>query len=69
MGLLPKPGDIDLNGLDFTPGSLEALLTMEAGSWHDEMQSIAAYFSEYGRSLPAALAAQLERVQKALGRV
>lgn len=69
VGLLPKPGDIDLNGLDFTPGSLEALLTMEAGSWHDEMQSIAAYFSEYGRSLPAALAAQLERVQKALGRV
>jgi len=66
VGLLPKPEDIDLNGVDVPAETLEQLLHIDAGQWRDEMQSIGEYLAGFGDRVPEALKAELESVKKAL---
>jgi len=67
IGFLPKPGDIDIQGLDVSSATLEQLLAVDPGQWRKEMASIGEYFAEFGDRLPAELRAEHEKVVRALG--
>ena len=67
IGYLPKPGDIDLKGLDVSTSTLEQLLAVDPEQWREEMASIGEYFGEFGDRLPAELAAEHQKVVRALG--
>ena len=67
IGFLPKPGDIDLKGLDVSTSTLEQLLAVDPEQWRKEMASIGEYFGEFGDRLPAELAAEHQKVVRALG--
>ncbi len=66
IGQLPKAEDLDTQGLDIAPGTLDELLAVNPAEWHTEFEGIAAYLGEYGKRVPQALAdelnAALERV-------
>jgi phosphoenolpyruvate carboxykinase (GTP) len=66
IGFLPKPADIDTDGLALDAATLEALLTVDSAAWKGEMEAIADYFDEFGDRLPFALREEHRRVLEAL---
>jgi phosphoenolpyruvate carboxykinase (GTP) len=67
IGFLPKPGDIDLKGLDVSSDTLAQLLAVDSEQWRKELASIGEYFAEFGERLPAELHAEHDKVVRALG--
>jgi phosphoenolpyruvate carboxykinase (GTP) len=67
IGHLPKPADIDLEGVDVSADTLAQLLAVDAASWREEMTSIAAYLEEFEDRIPPALRAELDQVLADLG--
>jgi phosphoenolpyruvate carboxykinase (GTP) len=66
IGYLPKPGDIDLKGLDVPNGTLEQLLAVDPKQWRAEMENIGEYFAEFGDRVPKDLKAEHQKVLGAL---
>ncbi len=62
IGLLPEPGGIDTRGLDVSPQTMEALLSIDNGKWQKEMESIGDYLGSFGDRLPEALRREYETV-------
>ncbi len=62
IGYLPRPEDIDTNGLDVEDATMEALLSVNVEQWRAEMSSVGEYLDSYGERLPDALRAEHEKV-------
>ncbi|HHQ13398.1 MAG TPA: phosphoenolpyruvate carboxykinase (GTP), partial [Chromatiales bacterium] len=66
IGFLPRPEDINTEGLEIDKDTLSALLSVDHSAWREEMQSLGEYFSEFGSRLPELLAAERDKVTAAL---
>ncbi len=67
IGILPKPEDIDIEGLDgFTIDDLKSILDVDIKTWKAEAKDIAEYFKTFGEKLPAKVAKQLRILKKNL---
>jgi phosphoenolpyruvate carboxykinase (GTP) len=64
VGIVPDLSDLDLSGLEISPGQLTQALAIDRSEWRTETQSVDELFERIGRALPPALA---ER-RRALGR-
>jgi phosphoenolpyruvate carboxykinase (GTP) len=62
VGNLPKPSDINTDGLDLDAASLEALLQIDREGWKAEMESIGEYLDSYGERTPHALKAERAKI-------
>ncbi len=62
IGYLPRPEDIDTNGLDVKDATMEALLSVNVEQWREEMSSVGEYLDSYGERLPDALRSEHEKV-------
>ncbi|PRH83073.1 phosphoenolpyruvate carboxykinase (GTP) [Arenimonas caeni] len=62
VGNLPKPGDLNVDGLDLDPAVLEQLLTIDRAGWKEEMAHIGEYLEGFGDRTPAALEAERARI-------
>ncbi len=67
IGFVPYPEDIDLEGLDLPPGSVEKALEVHPHAWRREAGEIKAFFARCGERMPQELWRALERLEKALG--
>jgi phosphoenolpyruvate carboxykinase (GTP) len=67
IGLVPKPGDLDTNGLDVTAEQLKALLTADEDKLRDELPQVKEHLARFGDRLPAPVHAHLERLEARLG--
>jgi phosphoenolpyruvate carboxykinase (GTP) len=67
IGNLPRPEDLDLEGLQLAPGVLDQLLSVQADEWRTEAADIEKYLDEYGDRTPAALRAQVQALRARLG--
>jgi phosphoenolpyruvate carboxykinase (GTP) len=66
IGHLPSSGDLDLQGLDIAPESLDELLTVSEPLWQEEFAGIDSYLAEFGDRVPAPLKAELKNAQARL---
>ncbi len=67
IGLMPRPEDIDLNGLDIPPEDLRALLHVDVDAWRAELPDIERHFAQFGQRLPQRLQQQLAELAQRLG--
>ncbi|KAA2285240.1 phosphoenolpyruvate carboxykinase (GTP) [Arenimonas fontis] len=67
VGNLPRPEDINTEGLDIAPAALAELLAVDREGWKAEMEAIAEYLNEFGDRTPAALKAERDRIAAGLG--
>jgi phosphoenolpyruvate carboxykinase (GTP) len=67
IGRLPRPEDIDTQGLNVSADALKALLNVDAGSWRKEAADMRAYFEQFGARMPAQLLEELKGLQARLG--
>ena len=66
IGFLPRDGDIDIQDLDVTRETMQALTSIDTAQWQLEMTAIGEYLDSYGDRLPAALKAEQQKVVDAL---
>jgi phosphoenolpyruvate carboxykinase (GTP) len=55
IGVVPRPEDLDLAGLDLDPAKLNELLGVDAETWRHEAGLIPAHFDRFGGHLPQEL--------------
>ncbi len=67
IGNMPRPGALDVDGLDIDAATLEELLRVDEAGWCDELPMIEEHFATFGDRLPPQLREQLERLQQRLG--
>jgi phosphoenolpyruvate carboxykinase (GTP) len=66
IGSLPRPEDLNMNGLSVSSESMAALLKVDTTLWRKEMSEIGAYFARFGSRLPDELLQELAITQKRL---
>jgi phosphoenolpyruvate carboxykinase (GTP) len=69
IGVLPAPGELDLDGLDVPQRDLDLLLSVDPDVWSEEAALMPEYFAQFGDHLPAAITqehtALVERLEAA----
>ncbi len=66
IGYMPNASDLDMQGLDIPPETLEELLKVDVNAWREELTSLETELSQYGARLPAALQTELSEALKRL---
>jgi phosphoenolpyruvate carboxykinase (GTP) len=67
IGKLPRPGDLNLDGIDVPAATLNALLEVDVAAWRTEIAEVGAYLDSFGDRTPDKIMAEQERVAAALG--
>jgi phosphoenolpyruvate carboxykinase (GTP) len=67
IGNIPAPDALDLEGLDIPAEDLAELLAVDVEGWKNEVADVAKNYAKFGDRMPAALTAELEKLQKRLG--
>ena len=67
IGLVPKPTDLNLDGLDLPHTTAEELLRVDKDAWAVEVQEIRSFFDRLGPRLPAELGRTLDALAHKLG--
>jgi len=67
IGAVPRPGDLDLTGLDADAGQVTQVLTVDPEEWKAELPNIREHFAEFGDRLPEALRTELAALERNLG--
>jgi phosphoenolpyruvate carboxykinase (GTP) len=66
IGRLPAPTDIDINGLDVSPETMQKLLTVDKEGWKAEVPLIREFFAKFGSRMPAALQEEANQLEQRL---
>jgi phosphoenolpyruvate carboxykinase (GTP) len=66
IGNMPRPGDLDIAGLDISAEALAELSAVPNAAWRKEMASIRTYLLEFGSHLPAVMLAQIDEISRRL---
>jgi len=67
VGFVPKPGDLDVGGLQIGDADMAELLRIDLDGWKGEVPEIEAYLNKAGARLPARMKAQLAGLKKRVG--
>jgi phosphoenolpyruvate carboxykinase (GTP) len=67
IGHLPRPEDLDLNGLDLAPETLNELLAVDHAAWVKELAEVENYLKEFAPRTPATLHVELGKTLGKLG--
>ena len=67
IGYLPRPGDLNLQGVDLSEATLKELLAVQPDAWRREAAEMREYLKEFGARAPAEMAAELDGIEKRLG--
>ena len=68
IGYLPRPEDINLEGLDMDMETLKKILTVDNEKWTAETKEFEEYYQIFGDKLPAELRAELEGLKERLAK-
>ncbi|MDR1651942.1 MAG: phosphoenolpyruvate carboxykinase (GTP) [Synergistaceae bacterium] len=66
IGYLPRPEDINREGLDVSLDTLKNLLSVDTELWREEARGIHEFYAKFGDKLPHKLREELARLEKNL---
>ena len=64
--MVPRPEDLNLEGLKVSPSDVAGALEFDADGWRRELPGIREYFAKFGDRLPRELSEQLEALEARL---
>jgi phosphoenolpyruvate carboxykinase (GTP) len=67
IGLVPAPGELNVEGLDLAPEALEELLAVDTEQVRQELPQVQEHLAKFGDRLPAPVRAQLEALEQRVG--
>jgi phosphoenolpyruvate carboxykinase (GTP) len=65
-GWVPRPEDLDTEGLDLAPEKLEALLSVEEDGLREELEQVREHLAKFGDRLPAEIREQFDALEARL---
>ena len=68
VGYVPRPEDLDLDGLGLAPGTIEAALRVDQDEWTSELSEMKAFFQKFGDRLPEELWWEHENLEGRIAR-
>ena len=63
IGYLPRPEDIDIEGLDLTTDTIRDLLTVDRESWLLDVTNIREFYAQIGDHMPKELYEELDKLE------
>lgn len=66
IGLLPRVGDLNLEGIAVSAETMQSLLEVDREAWQAELVAIGEYLNSFGSRTPRALQQECQRVATAL---
>jgi phosphoenolpyruvate carboxykinase (GTP) len=66
LGLLPRDGDLNIDGLELSDETMSQLFAIDTQSWKAEAESTEAFFATFDGRVPAAVSRQLEQLKTRL---
>jgi phosphoenolpyruvate carboxykinase (GTP) len=66
IGRLPRPSDLDLDGLNLAPGAIEKLLAVDVEGWWNEVPLVREHFAKFGSHLPKELNDEVNGLEQRL---
>jgi phosphoenolpyruvate carboxykinase (GTP) len=67
IGWVPRPEDLDTDGLDLAPDKLAELLSVDEEGLSQELEQISEHLAKFGDRLPGEIRKQFEALQGRLG--
>ena len=67
IGHLPRPGDLNLKGVDVNEDTMRDLLAVLPAAWRKEAAEMRDYLKEFGARAPTEMSAELDEIEKRLG--
>ncbi len=67
IGYLPQPASLDMTGLDLSPETLEAVLSVNIPQWQEEVKSQGEFLDTIGSRLPVELRQEYEALAGRIG--
>ena len=67
IGFLPRPADLNTEGLEIAPGALEQLLGVDEAGWRHELDAVGSYLEGYGERAPRRLLEERQKTANRLG--
>jgi phosphoenolpyruvate carboxykinase (GTP) len=68
IGNVPRPEDLDTDGLELSPATLEALLTVDPDNVRDELPQVREHLARFGDRLPSEVRKHFELLERRLQR-
>jgi len=66
IGILPKSGELDLDGLEIDDSALTTLTQVDVEGWLGEIPRIREHYAKFGERLPTDLRAELDGLEARL---
>jgi phosphoenolpyruvate carboxykinase (GTP) len=67
IGWIPRPEQLDTEGLAVTREALTTALSVDRGEWQQALVDLGDFYGQFGPRLPAPIAATLARTRQTLG--
>jgi phosphoenolpyruvate carboxykinase (GTP) len=67
IGLVPKKGDLDIDGLDISDAALQEVLSVDLDALREELPQVKEHLAKFGDALPAPVRRQFEALEQRLG--
>ncbi|MEO7197502.1 MAG: phosphoenolpyruvate carboxykinase (GTP) [Solirubrobacterales bacterium] len=67
IGLVPAPGELNVEGLDLSAADLEELTAVDLDKLRDEFPQVEEHLAQFGDTLPAEIRSHLEQLKAGLG--
>jgi phosphoenolpyruvate carboxykinase (GTP) len=64
IGWIPRPGDLDTQGLDMPPDKLREALRVDPQEWLGALDDLETFYKDFGSRLPAGIAKELAETQR-----
>ena len=69
VGYLPRPRDLNINGLNMLPAQIHELLSVNPVEWQEELRSQSEFFKQLGDCLPAEIVSEHELLSSRLSKI
>jgi phosphoenolpyruvate carboxykinase (GTP) len=66
IGVLPRPEELDLDGLELDAAALDTLTSVDVAGWLSEIPKIREFYAGFGEHLPEDLVAELDSLEERL---
>jgi len=66
IGYVPKPGDLDMTGLQLPAGNMEKLFAIDPAQWSRESEGVSLFFKQFKKELPRELWDELSSLAERL---
>ena len=67
IGLVPAEGELNVEGLDISPGAVRELLAVDPADLHEQLPQVKEHLARFGDRLPSEIQAQLDALERRVG--